>query len=129
MFALPRLGDVTKFLNNNFRNDVYLITDDVLIKCNGLLLASRSAAIEEIIESSDNIPVNELSDNIPALNDCFSLIYGCTVTVNYSNYKSIFKFGKMFKIGGMMDGVLTWVSEGLQHDIFWEVYVELVKFA
>ena len=74
MFALPRLGDVTKFLNNNFRNEVYLITDDVLIKCNGLLLASRSAAIEEIIESSDNIPVNELSDNIPALNDCLSLI-------------------------------------------------------
>ena len=70
MFTLSQLGDISRYLKDNFRNQVYIITEDKPIKCSGILLASRSTIIEEIIENSENIPAIEFSDNIPGLFAC-----------------------------------------------------------
>ena len=67
MFSLTPLGDLTRFLSSNIKNEVYLITENVCIKSNGLLLAARSAKIEEILEESEEIPVVEFSDNMAGL--------------------------------------------------------------
>ena len=76
MFTLSQLGDVTRDLKDNFRNQVYVITEDKPIQCSGVLLASRSTIIEEIIQNSECIPAIEFSDNLPGLFVCLNLIYG-----------------------------------------------------
>ena len=127
MFTLSRLKDVTRFYEygDNFRNEVYLITDDVPIKCNGILLAARSRKIEEIIKDTENIRANEYSDNLPALYDCLDLIYGSSVAIGRNNYKTIFKFGKIFDIWEMVGGVSNWISN--DYSMFWDIFLDLTK--
>ena len=125
MFTLSQLGDVRRYFTDNFRNEVYIITEDKPIKCSGILLASRSIIIEEIIQNSENVPAIEFSDNIPGLIVCLSLIYGGSVDISRENYISIFKFGKLYQIKEMVDAVLNWIAEDLPYNIFWEVYFDL----
>ena len=127
MLTLSRLGDVTRYFTENFRNEVFLITEDKAILCNGIILAARSAVIEEVIRNSENIPAIEFSDNLPGLFICLNLIYGGSVEINQENYRSVFKFGKIFQIKEMMDAVLKWVAEKLPSSIFCEVFSDLTK--
>ena len=127
MFTLSCLGDVTKYLDGDFKCEVFLITEDETIRCSGIMLAARSTVIEEIIQISENIPAIEFSDNLPGLFVCLNLIYGGSVEINEENYRSIFKFGKIFQIKEMMDAVLKWVAEDIPYHIFWDVYFELTK--
>ena len=64
MFSLAPLTDLTRFRRSNFKNEVYVITEDRCIKSNGVLLAARSAKIEETLEESENIPAVQFSDNM-----------------------------------------------------------------
>ena len=64
MFKLRGLGDVTRFYSDKFRNHIYLITEDVIIPCNGVLLAARSPRIEDMLQDTDSIPAVEFSDNM-----------------------------------------------------------------
>ena len=127
MLTLSHLGDVTRYFTENFKNEVFLITEDKAILCNGIMLAARSTVIEEIIRNSENIPAIEFSDNIDGLFICLNLIYGGGVEINQESYRSVFKFGKIFQIKEMMDGVLKWVTEELPSTIFWEVYFDVAK--
>ena len=127
MLTLSHLGDVTKYLDDNFKYEVFLITEDKTIRCSGIMLAARSTVIEKIIRNSENIPAIEFSDNLPGLFACLNLIYGGTVEINEENYRTIFKFGKIFQIKEMMDAVLKWIAEDLPYHIFWDVYFELTK--
>ena len=125
MFLLPPLGDLTRFLSSNIKNEVYLITKDVSIKSNGLLLAARSAKIEEILEESEKIPAVQFSDNMAGLEDCLDLVYGGSVDIREDNFKSIYKFGKLFEISKMMKGVLAWIANDVTYENFWSVYLDL----
>ena len=125
MFFLAPLGDLTRFLSSNIKNEVYLITKDVSIKSNGLLLAARSAKIEEILEESEKIHAVQFSDNMAGLEDCLDLVYGGSVDIREDNFKSIYKFGKLFEISKMMKGVLAWIANDVTYDKFWKVYLEL----
>ena len=127
MFTLSQLGDISRYLKDNFRNQVYIITEDKPIKCSGILLASRSTIIEEIIENSENIPAIEFSDNIPGLFACLKLVYGGSINISRDNYRSILKFGIIFQIKEMVDAVLSWIAEDLPQNIFWDVYFDLKK--
>ena len=127
MFTLSQLGDISRYLKDNFRNQVYIITEDKPIKCSGILLASRSTIIEEIIENSENIPAIEFSDNIPGLFACLKLVYGGSINISRDNYRSILKFGIIFQIKEMVDAVLSWITEDLPQNIFWDVYFDLKK--
>ena len=127
MFTLSQLGDISRYLKDNFRNQVYIITEDKPIKCSGILLASRSTIIEEIIENSENIPAIEFSDNIPGLFACLKLVYGGSINISRDNYRSILKFGIIFQIKEMVDAVLSWIAEELPQNIFWDVYFDLRK--
>ena len=126
MFVLSPLGDVSSFRRKGLKNEVYLITEDKCIECSGVLLAARSPVISELLETSQNIPATEFSDNIPGLEDCLDLIYGSSIQIGDRNYKTIYKFGKIFQIKEMMDGILSWVTEDLDYEKFWEVYLELI---
>ena len=125
MFFLAPLGDLTRFLSSNIKNEVYLITEDVCIKSNGLLLAARSAKIEEILEESENIPAVQFSDNMAGLEDCLDLVYGGSVDIREDNFKSIYKFGKLFEISKMMKGVLAWIANDVTYENFWSVYLDI----
>ena len=125
MFFLAPLGDLTRFLSSNIKNEVYLITKDVCIKSNGLLLAARSAKIEEILEESEKIPAVQFSDNMAGLEDCLDLVYGGSVDIREDNFKSIYKFGKLFEISKMMKGVLAWIANDVTYENFWSVYLDL----
>ena len=125
MFFLAPLGDLTRFLSSNIKNEVYLITKDVCIKSNGLLLAARSAKIEEILEVSEKIPAVQFSDNMAGLEDCLDLVYGGSVDIKKDNFKSIYKFGKLFEISKMMKGVLAWIANDVTYENFWSVYLDL----
>ena len=127
MLTLSQLGDISRYLKDNFRNQVYIITEDKPIKCSGILLASRSTIIEEIIENSENIPAIEFSDNIPGLFACLKLVYGGSINISRDNYRSILKFGIIFQIKEMVDAVLSWIAEELPQNIFWDVYFDLRK--
>ena len=127
MFTLSQLGDISRYLKDDFRNQVYIITEDKPIKCSGILLASRSTIIEEIIENSENIPAIEFSDNIPGLFACLKLVYGGSINISRDNYRSILKFGIIFQIKEMVDAVLSWIAEDLPQNIFWDVYFDLRK--
>ena len=127
MFTLSPLGDVTTYLRENFKNEVFLITENKAIRCSGIMLAARSTVIEEIIQNSENIPAIEFSDNLPGLFVCLNLICGGSVEINEENYRSIFKFGKIFHIKEMEDVVLKWVAEELPYYTLWEVYFDLRK--
>ena len=125
MFFLAPLGDLTRFLSSNIKNEVYLITKDVCIKSNGLLLAARSAKIEQILEESEKIPAVQFSDNMAGLEDCLDLVYGGSVDIREDNFKSIYKFGKLFEISKMMKGVLAWIANDVTYENFWSVYLDL----
>ena len=125
MFFLAPLGDLTRFLSSNIKNEVYLITENVCIKSNGLLLAARSAKIEEILEESEKIPAVQFSDNMAGLEDCLDLVYGGSVDIREDNFKSIYKFGKLFEISKMMKGVLAWIANDVTYENFWSVYLDL----
>ena len=125
MFSLTPLGDLTRFLSSNIKNEVYLITEDVCIKSNGLLLAARSAKIEEILEESEEIPAVQFSDNMAGLEDCLDLVYGGSVDIREDNFKSIYKFGKLFEISKMVKGVLAWIVNNVTYQNFWKVYLDL----
>ena len=127
MFTLSQLGDISRYLKDNFRNQVYIITEGKPIKCSGILLASRSAIIEEIIENSENIPAIEFSDNILGFFACLKLVYGGSINIIRDNYRSILKFGIIFQIKEMVDAVLSWIAEELPQNIFWDVYFDLKK--
>ena len=127
MFTLSQLGDISRYLKDDFRNQVYIITEDKPIKCSGILLASRSTIIKEIIENSENIPAIEFSDNIPGLFACLKLVYGGSINISRDNYRSILKFGIIFQIKEMVDAVLSWIAEDLPQNIYWDVYFDLRK--
>ena len=79
------------------------------------------------IQESSNIPAIEFSDNILGLYRCLCVLYGGSVSIDIINYKSLFKFGKLFQIQEMMECVLKWVSEELPYDMFWDVSQDLIK--
>ena len=81
MFTLATLGDLTRFLSSDTKNDVYLIAEDVCIKSNGALLAARSVKIEQILEESEKIPAVQFSDNMAGLEDCLDLVYGRSIDI------------------------------------------------
>ena len=124
---LPLLDDLSRLLTENFRNEVFLITEDKSIKCSGAVLAARSSVLEGMIEDSNNIPAIEFSDSIPGLECCLCILYGGSISIDITNYKSLFKFGQLFQIQEMMECVLKWVSEELPYDMFWDVSQELTK--
>ena len=125
MFSIAPLGDLTRFRRSNIKSEVYLVTEDVRIKSNGILLAARSAKLEKMLEQSEKIPAVEFSDNLKGLEDCLDLVYGGSVDIREENCKSIYKFGKLFQIREMMDGVLSWIAVDVTYDKFWKVYLEL----
>ena len=125
MFSLAPLGDLTRFRRSDIKSEVYLVTEDVCIKSHGILLAARSANLEKMVEESENIPAVEFSDNKTGLEDCLDLVYGGSVDIREENCKSIYKFGKLFQIREMMDGVLSWIAVHVTYDKFWKVYLEL----
>ena len=127
IIKLPLLDDLSQFLTENFRNEVFLITEDKPIKCSGAVLAARSSVLEGMIRESNNIPVIEFSGNISGLECCLHVLYGGSISIDIRNYKSLFKFGKLFQIQEMMECVLKWVSEELPYDMFWDVSQELTK--
>ena len=96
MFSLVPLGDLSRFRRSNVSNEVYLITEDECIKANGLVLAARSVTFEEMLQKSENIPAVEFSDDLAGLEDCLDLAYGGTIVIREDNFKSIYKFGKLF---------------------------------
>ena len=106
-------------------NEAYLITEDVCIKAHGIILAARSAKIEVMLEESENIPAVEFSDNLTGLEDCLDLVYGGCVEIKEDNFKTIYKFGKLFQICEMMESVLSWIAMSVTYDKFWSVYLEL----
>ena len=124
-FELEPLHHLTRFRHSNIKSEVYLVTEDVCIKCHGILLAARSAKLENMLEESEKIKVVEFSDNMAGLKDCLDLIYGGSVDIWEENCKSIYKFGKLFQIQEMMDGVLSWIALYVTYDKFWKVYLEL----
>ena len=99
---LPLLDDFSRLLTENFRNEVFLITEDKPIKCSGAVLAARSSVLEGMIDDSNNIPAIEFSDNIPGLYSCLRVLYGGSISIDIRNYKSLFKFGKLLQIQKMM---------------------------
>ena len=125
MFTLTPLGDLTRFISSNIKNEVYIVTEDRCIKSNGVLLAARSAKIEEILEEGKNIPGVHFSDNMAGLEDCLDLAYGGSVDIREDNFKSIYKFGKLFQICEMIAGVLAWIVSDVTYDKFWKVYLDL----
>ena len=125
MFSLVPLTDLTRFRRSNFKNEVYLITEDVCIKSNGVLLAARSAKIEEILEESEKILALQYSDNLAGLEDCLDLVYGGSVEIRLDNCRSIYKFGKLFQIIEMIAGVLAWIVNEVTYENFWKVYLDL----
>ena len=125
MFSLTPLGDLTRFRRNNVKNEAYLITEDVCIKAHGIILAARSAKIEVMLEESENIPAVEFSDDLTGLEDCLDLVYGGCVEIREDNFKTIYKFGKLFQICEMMESVLSWIAISVTYDKFWTVYLEL----
>ena len=125
MFSLTPLGDLTRFRRNNVKNEAYLITEDVCIKAHGIILAARSAKIEVMLEESENIPAVEFSDDLTGLEDCLDLVYGGCVEIREDNFKTIYKFGKLFQICEMMESILSWIAISVTYDKFWSVYLEL----
>ena len=125
MFSLTPLGDLTRFRRNNVKNEAYLITEEVCIKAHGIILAARSAKIEVMLEESENIPAVEFSDDLTGLEDCLDLVYGGCVEIREDNFKTIYKFGKLFQICEMMESVLSWIAISVTYDKFWSVYLEL----
>ena len=125
MFSLTPSGDLTRFRRNNVKNEAYLITEDVCIKAHGIILAARSAKIEVMLEESENIPAVEFSDDLTGLEDCLDLVYGGCVEIREDNFKTIYKFGKLFQICEMMESVLSWIAISVTYDKFWSVYLEL----
>ena len=125
MFSLAPLNDLTRFRRNTFKNEVYLITEDLSIKCNGIPFAARSSKIEDMLEKSENIPVVEFSDEIAGLEVCLDLIYGGRVAITEDNFKTIYKFGMLFQICGMIEVVLAWIADYVTYDKFWGYYLDL----
>ena len=125
MFSLVPLGDLSRFRCSNVRNEVYLITEDECIKANGLVLAARSVTFEEMLQKSENIPAVEFSDDLAGLEDCLDLAYGGTIVIREDNFKSIYKFGKMFGICEMMEGVLSWIVNDVSYHKFWNIFLNL----
>ena len=125
MFSLTPLGDLTRFRRNNVKNEAYLITEGVCIKAHGIILAARSAKIEVMLEESENIPAVEFSDDLTGLEDCLDLVYGGCVEIREDNFKTIYKFGKLFQICEMKESVLSWIAISVTYDQFWSVYLEL----
>ena len=127
MFTLTPLGDLTRFLSSNImiKNEVYLITEDICIKSNGVLLAARSAKIEGILEDGKKILAVQFYDNITGLEDCLDLVYGGSVDTRKDNCKSIYKFGKLFQIREMMESVLSWIATYVTYKKFWKIYLKL----
>ena len=125
MFFLTPLGDLTRFRRSNVKNEAYLITEDASINVHGIILAARSAKIEVMLEECENIPAVEFSDDLPGLEDCMDLVYGGSVEIREDNFKTIYKFGKLFQIREMMESVLSWIAISVTYDKFWSVYLQL----
>ena len=125
MFCLPPLKDLTRFLHSTVKNECYLITEDVCIKCNGVLFAARSTKVKEILGENENISAVEFSDNMAGLEDCLDLVYGRSIEIREDNFKSVYKFGKLFQICEMIEGVLTWIAVDVTCDKFWKIYLDL----
>ena len=125
MFSLTPLGDLTRFRRSNVKNEAYLITQDVSIKVHGIILAARSAKIEVMLEENEKIKAVEFSDDLTGLEECLDLVYGGSVEIREDNFKTIYKFGKLFQICEMMESVLSWIAVSVTYDKFWSVYLEL----
>ena len=127
MFSLAPLGNIARFRSKSFTNEVYLITNGDRVKANGVLLAARSAVIEEILVSSENIPAAEFTDDVAGLRTCLMLLYGGSVNIGEDNFKSIYNFGRLFQIREMVEGVLTWVAKDVSYSKFWNMYFDLKR--
>ena len=78
-----------------------------------------------MLEESENIPALEFSHDLTGLEDCLDLIYGGSIIISEDNYKAIYKFGKLFQMFEMMEGVLAWIASDVTYDKLWSVYLDL----
>ena len=78
-----------------------------------------------MVGESNKIKTVKFSDDITGLKDCLDLVYGGSVDIREESCKTIYKFGKLFQIREMMDGVLSWIAVHVTNDKFWKVYLEL----
>ena len=119
------IGRLDAFPTQQRQNEAYLITQDVRIKVHGIILAARSAKIEVTLEENEKIKAVEFSDDLTGLEDYLDLVYGGSVEIREYNFKTIYKFGKLFQICEMMERVLSWIAISVTYDKFWSVYLEL----
>ena len=71
------------------------------------------------------VKADDFINDVAGLETCLDLIYGGSVDIGEDNFKAIYKFGKIYQISEMVEGVLTWIAKELTHDKFWHVYFEL----
>ena len=131
MVELSELGDLSRFRQDAFKNEVFLTTQDgkINIKCNGVLLAARSVLIEDHFKNSESneLPVDKFQDNIEALHTCLRLLYGGKEEINENNFDAVYRFGAEYKIEEIMKCTLDWVNENVTCEELWKVYTRLVN--
>ena len=131
MFSLNPLGDLSHLRRKKFCNEACFTVQNpnaygtIDIISSGLVLAARSAVIGKVLERTEHVPVDDFTEDMAGLETCLDLIYGGSVNIGEDNFKAIYKFGKIYQITEMVEGVLTWIVKELTHDKFWDVYFEL----
>ena len=78
-----------------------------------------------MLGENEKIKAVEFSDDLTGLEDCLDLAYGGFVEIREDNFKTIYKFGKLFQICEMVESVLSWIAVSVTYDKFWSVYLEL----
>ena len=78
-----------------------------------------------MLGENEKIKAVEFSDDLTGLEDCLDLVYGGSVEIREDNFKTIYKFGKLFQICEMVESVLSWIAVSVTYDKFWSVYLEL----
>ena len=127
--ALEHWGkDYSRWLNrekleeNRIPNTVRILIGDEIIVCNGLILASWSRVLKNVIIQSDEVRLDEYLGHTEEFYDCLELLYGGKVSLSFENVEGILQFSCMFEINAMFEMCKKWLLAKMSPEKMYTIF-------
>ncbi|KAL5249053.1 hypothetical protein ACHWQZ_G018031 [Mnemiopsis leidyi] len=91
--------DFTRFLEDEIKNTVKVVTRTGILECSGAVLSQHSDVIKKIVDKEDEISL----ENYEFARECLTILHGGCVKLTEENFEEIIKFGVQFGIADIAE--------------------------
>ena len=111
------LPDLSRFVKRGEKlpvhNTVLLLVGEESIEVSGPVISQVSVVLQELVGSQAELYLDQFVGEIEGIQDVVELLYGGVVEFSKKNYRTIMKFGLLYKVHDMYDICRKWVKKNI----------------